>query len=39
MSVIDKLIRLLKDDYKVGAEMQSKKPIVYIDPKKLTSGK
>jgi len=35
MSVIDKLIRLLKDDYKVGAEMQSKKPIVYIDPKKI----
>jgi hypothetical protein len=35
MTVMDKLIRLLKDDYKVGAELQSGKPIVYIDPKKI----
>ena len=35
MAVMDKLIRLLQDDYKVGAEMRSGKPIVYIDPDKI----
>ena len=32
MDIMKKLIRLLQDDYKVGVEMHSGKPIVYIDP-------
>ncbi|MFA7275481.1 MAG: hypothetical protein WC043_01615 [Pseudobdellovibrionaceae bacterium] len=35
MSVIDKLVRLLQDDYKVGVEMRSGKPLIYIDPDKI----
>jgi len=35
MDVIKKLIRLLQDDYKVGVEMRSGKPIIYIDPNKI----
>jgi hypothetical protein len=34
MDVVAKLIRLLQDDYKVGAEMRSGKPVIYIDPNK-----
>lgn len=35
MDVMAKLIRALQSDYKVGAEMQSGKPLIYIDPNKI----
>lgn len=34
MDVVQKLIRILQDDFKVGAEMRSGKPLIYIDPNK-----
>lgn len=35
MGVIDRLVRLLKDDYKVGVEAESGHPVVYINPNRI----
>ncbi len=34
MNVFEKLIRFLQDDYKVGVESTTVKPVIYIDPRK-----
>lgn len=35
MDLMQKLIRLLQDDYKVGAEMHSGRPLVYLNPNEI----
>lgn len=35
MGVIDDIVRLLKDDYKVGVENKSKTPVIYLNPNRV----